>query len=46
MIVSKAVNMARLMNIPILGIVENMSYFKCSSCGENTISTVKAVLMK
>jgi Mrp family chromosome partitioning ATPase len=34
MIVSKAVNMARLMNIPILGIVENMSYFKCSSCGE------------
>jgi Mrp family chromosome partitioning ATPase len=34
MIVAKAVNMAKLMNIPILGIVENMSYFKCSSCGE------------
>lgn len=29
MIVSKAVNMAKMMKIPILGIVENMSYFKC-----------------
>ena len=29
MIVAKAVNMAKLMNIPVLGIVENMSYFKC-----------------
>ena len=28
----KAVNMAKLMNIPILGIVENMSYFKCDNC--------------
>lgn len=26
--------MAKLMNIPILGIVENMSYFKCPSCNE------------
>lgn len=34
MIVSKAVNMARMMDVPILGIVENMSYFKCPSCGE------------
>lgn len=32
MIVSKAVNMAKMMNIPILGIVENMSYFKCPDC--------------
>ncbi|NPE22356.1 hypothetical protein DWB64_10950 [Fusibacter sp. A1] len=32
MIVSKAVNMANMMNIPILGLVENMSYFKCSEC--------------
>ncbi len=32
MIVSKAVKMARMMNIPILGIVENMSYFKCPDC--------------
>ncbi len=29
MIVSKAVKMAKMMNIPILGLVENMSYFKC-----------------
>lgn len=34
MIVAKAVNMAKLMNIPILGIVENMSYFLCPNCGE------------
>lgn len=32
MIVAKAVNMAKMMNIPILGIVENMSYFKCPDC--------------
>jgi len=34
MIVEKAVNMARMMNIPVLGIVENMSYFKCNECGK------------
>ncbi len=34
MIVAKAVAMAKLMNIPILGIVENMSYFECPKCGE------------
>lgn len=34
MIVEKAVNMARLMNIPILGIVENMSYVLCPDCGK------------
>ena len=33
MIVEKAVNMAKLMNIPVLGIVENMSWFKCPDCG-------------
>lgn len=33
MIVEKAVNMAEMMNIPILGIVENMSYIKCPDCG-------------
>ncbi|HKL99975.1 MAG TPA: Mrp/NBP35 family ATP-binding protein [Mobilitalea sp.] len=32
MIVTKAVKMAEMMNIPILGIVENMSYFKCPDC--------------
>lgn len=34
MIVAKAVNMAKIMNIPILGIVENMSYVKCPCCNE------------
>ena len=34
MIVAKAVNMAKMMNIPILGVVENMSYVKCPCCGE------------
>lgn len=33
-IVGKAVKMARLMNIPILGLVENMSYFQCPDCGK------------
>ena len=32
MIVEKALKMARMMNIPVLGIVENMSYFKCPDC--------------
>lgn len=34
MIVEKAVNMADMMNVPILGIVENMSYFECPDCGK------------
>ena len=34
MIVGKAFNMAKLMNVPVLGIVENMSYFTCPKCGE------------
>lgn len=34
MIVGKAVKMAKLMNIPIIGIVENMSYFECPDCGK------------
>ena len=34
MIVSKAINMAALMNIPVLGLVENMSYFECPDCGK------------
>ncbi len=34
MIVEKAVNMAKLMNIPILGVVENMSYVECPNCDE------------
>ena len=34
MIVSKAVNMVRKMDIPILGVVENMSYLECPDCGK------------
>jgi len=34
MIVEKAVKMAGMMNIPVLGIVENLSYIKCPGCGE------------
>ena len=34
MIVEKAVNMARMMNVPILGLVENMSYVECPDCGK------------
>ena len=34
MIVEKAVNMAEMMNIPVLGLVENMSYFECPDCGK------------
>ena len=33
MIVEKAVKMAKMMNVPVLGIVENMSYFQCPDCG-------------
>ena len=32
MIVSKAVNMAIKMDVPIIGLVENMSYFVCDNC--------------
>ena len=35
MIVEKAVKMAQLMNAPVIGIVENMSYFTCPDCGKN-----------
>ena len=34
LIVKKAVNMAKMMNVPILGIVENMSYVECPNCSE------------
>ena len=34
LIVTKAINMAKMMNIPVVGIVENMSYFKCPNCDE------------
>lgn len=34
MIVGKAVKMAKMMNVPILGLVENMSYFVCPDCNK------------
>ena len=34
MIVNKAYNMAEMMNIPVLGLIENMSYFVCPDCGK------------
>ena len=34
MIVGKAVNMAKQMNIPVIGVVENMSYFECPDNGK------------
>lgn len=33
MIVGKAVKMASMMNVPVIGLVENMSYFTCPDCG-------------
>ena len=34
LIVKKAYNMAKMMNIPVIGIAENMSYIKCPDCGK------------
>lgn len=34
MIVEKAVHMARMMDVPVLGLVENMAYFQCDECGK------------
>lgn len=35
MIVGKAVKMAEMMNVPIIGLVENMSYAVCPDCGKH-----------
>lgn len=34
MVVEKAVNMAKIMHVPVLGLVENMSYLVCPDCGK------------
>ena len=34
MIVKKAINMAGMMNIPVLGMVENYSFLRCPDCGK------------
>ena len=51
MIVTKAVRMAEMLNIPVLGLVENYSYFRCPDCGgehpifgERTIDALGAQL--
>jgi len=54
MIVSKAVNMAKKMNINVLGVIENMSYITCPDCdkkiklfnGENTDKFLKEMNLK
>jgi len=33
LIVKKSINMAKMMDIPVLGLIENMSYFSCPTCG-------------
>ena len=34
MIVNKAFNMAKIMNVPVLGLAENMNYYQCPDCGK------------
>lgn len=46
MIVSKAVNMAKKMDVDIIGIVENMSYVKCPDCDKRFICLVKVIVKK
>lgn len=50
MIVEKAVNMAKMMNIPVLGLVENYSFLRCPDCGREIAvygeSTVDALAQK
>ena len=35
MIVGKAVNLAHDLKVPVVGLVENMAYFKCDECGKD-----------
>ena len=35
MVVSKAINMANMVNVPIVAVVDNMAYVKCDECGHN-----------
>ena len=43
MVVEKAVKMAGLLNKPVLGLVENMSYIECPDCGKNYTPLARAV---
>ena len=44
MIVNKALNMAKMMHIPVLGLIENMSYFECPDCGKKLEIFGKSVI--
>ena len=46
MIVGKAVKMAKMMNIPVLGIVENYSYLACPDCGKAHFGIRRATLTR
>ena len=46
MIVKKAYGMAKQMNIPVLGIVENYSYVKCPDCGKEIKISVSYTHLK
>ena len=46
MIVGKAVKMAEMMNVKILGIIENMSYVECPDCGKKIYPYGKSKLEK
>ena len=44
MIVNKALNMAKMMHVPVLGLIENMSYFECPDCGKKLEIFGKSVI--
>ena len=44
MIVEKAVKMTAMLNLPVIGLVENMSYFKCPDCGKDHYIYGKSVI--
>ena len=46
MVVGKAFNMASMMSVPVLGLVENMAYVTCPHCGEKTGRTGQATLRR
>ena len=46
LIVTKAINMANTMNIPVLGLVENFSFVECPDCGKKSPSSAKATSTK
>lgn len=46
MIVKKAYNMADMMHIPVLGVVENFSYLECPDCGKRSMFSDRAMSMK